>query len=90
MSGNGLIGGNIAQLEQLHTHFKGQSQAVDDLMANLSNHIHSTWWHGGVADRFRSDWESEYRPALQKLSQALHDAHVHIQGRTQALVDVGA
>lgn len=88
--GNNVIGGQIPDLQGLQANFNRQSQAVDDLMANLNTDVHDTWWVGGAADRFKSAWESEYQPALKRLSQALVDASNEVHNRVQALIAAGA
>lgn len=88
-SGTTVIGGQIPELERLHSHFVRESQAVDDLMASLNGDINATWWRGGAADRFKAAWESEYQPALKRLSQALVDAGHEVHNRAQALVAAG-
>ena len=89
-SGTTVIGGEIPALEQLHHNFQRQANAVDDLMAALNRDVDSTWWKGGAADRFRTAWETEYQPALRRLSQALVDAGDEVRHRAQLLVQVGS
>ena len=88
--GNALIGGEIPALEQLHNNFQRQAAAVDDLLAALSRDVEATWWKGGAADRFRAAWDSDYQPALRRLSQALVDAGDEVRHRAQLLVQVGS
>lgn len=91
MQGSGsVIGGEISDLHGLHTNLHSQSQAVDDLMAQLTSNLDSTWWKGGAADRFRESWESDYKPALKRLSQALVDAGDEVRARKDALIHVGS
>lgn len=89
MSGS-VIGGEIPALEHLQTSFQQQAAAVDHLLSTLSGEVNATWWHGGAADRFRSAWESDYQPALRRLSQALVDASDEVRNRAQMLVQVGS
>jgi uncharacterized protein YukE len=63
---------------------------VDDLLAALTGEVDSTWWQGGAADRFRSAWEADYKPALRRLSEALVDASNEVRNRGDMLIQVGS
>ncbi len=84
-----MIGGNIPELESLSTSLDQNSGYVTDILTNLNADLGNTWWVGGAADRFRTDWESEYQPALRSLSQALTDASTEVRRRLTALEEVG-
>ena len=85
-----IIGGEIPALEHLQVSLQRQSVTVDDLLAQLSGEVNSTWWQGGAADRFRAAWEGDYQPALRRLSQALVDASDEVRNRAQMLTQVGS
>ena len=53
-------------------------------MAALTRDVESVWWKGGAAERFRSAWDSEYQPALRRLSQALVDASDEVLHRANS------
>lgn len=84
-----LIGGNIPELESLSTSLTTNSGYVSDILTNLNADLGNTWWQGGAADRFRTDWETEYQPALTSLASALSDASAEVQRRLTALQEVG-
>lgn len=86
---NSLIGGQIPEMEQLQSNLNAQAAEVLDLMNKLSGDLEQTWWQGGAADRFRSDWETEYQPALTRLSQDLDQAATEVGRRARALIDAG-
>ena len=86
---NSLIGGQIPEMEQLQSNLNNQAGEVLDLMNKLSSDLGNTWWQGGAADRFRTDWETEYKPALTRLSNALDDAATEVGRRAQALIEAG-
>jgi uncharacterized protein YukE len=84
-----MIGGNIPELESLSASLQQNSGYVTDILTNLNADLGNTWWVGGAADRFRTDWESEYQPALRSLTQALTDASSEVHRRLTALEEVG-
>jgi uncharacterized protein YukE len=85
-----MIGGNIPELESLSASLQQNSGYVTDILTNLNADLGNTWWVGGAADRFRTDWESEYQPALRSLTQALADASTEVHRRLTALEQVGS
>jgi WXG100 family type VII secretion target len=85
-----VIGGEIAQLHTLATNLDRQSGAVDALLRELRTDLNDTFWRGGAADRFRGAWDSEYEPALNQLSAALHEAAVEVRGRADRLEEAGS
>ena len=84
------IGAEMGQLQQLGQKFTQESQTVNQLTASINGQVGSTWWKGPAADRFRQAWEGEFRPALQKLEQALQEASQEVKQRHQALEQAGS
>jgi WXG100 family type VII secretion target len=85
-----LIGAEITELHNLKQSFHRHGATVDDLMSALRSEIHSAYWKGGAADRFRTAWETEYEPALRNLSDALGDAGDEVGRRADALQNAGS
>lgn len=60
--------------------FLSQANAVTDLTNRLSNEVTNNIgpgrpaWEGPRADQFVNTWNSEFKPALDKLRQALDEA----------------
>ena len=84
-----MIKAELGKLDTLSRRLGTCSGDVDDLKANLTTLIGSTDWQGGAADRFRSAWESEFRPALDSLSAALVDGSTEVDRRRVALDHAG-
>ena len=59
------------------------------LVSTIGGQVHSTWWKGPAADRFRSSWESEFAPTLRRLEAALQEASQEISRRHDALLQAG-
>ncbi len=85
-----VIGGEIPALQHLQANLRQQSVNVEDLMAALTGDVHSTWWKGGAADRFRAAWESDFQPALRRLAEALVEASDEVRNRSEMLIQVGS
>ncbi len=85
-----VIGAEIGDLHSLNASLKRQSGTVDMLLSELTTQLHNAHWQGGAADRFRSSWETEYRPALRNLSAALIAAAEEVRRRADALTAAGA
>lgn len=73
---NGVFGANLADLDGLKTLFVNKSQEVDALTRALDGRIKpgATAWSGPGADKFRTAWESDFSPAMDKLKVALNEA----------------
>jgi uncharacterized protein YukE len=80
-----MWGGNLDQMQTLDSTFTSQAQAVVDLTSRISSTLQGTAWTGPAADRFRSDWNGQFQPALQKLEQALTDNAAIVRNRRAAI-----
>ena len=83
------IGAEMGQLQQLGQRFMSESHTVGQLTAAIGGQVHSTWWKGPAADRFRSAWEGEFAPTLRRLEAALQQASVEVNRRHEALMQAG-
>ena len=73
-----------SQMEQLAATFGHQSQAVQDVIRAIQGGVDGTTWQGNRADRFRQLWESEFRPNLLNLVEALGEHSTFIGRELQA------
>jgi len=80
----------MGQLESLGQSFNRESGTVSQLTSTIGGQVTSTWWKGPAADRFRSEWESEFAPTLRRLEAALQQASQEIGKRHQALTQAGS
>ena len=87
------IGGNLEQMDQLKATFTGRARDTETLRSQLESavttHIPSNW-EGPAAEAFRDAWNSQFRPALEKLTQALDDAAREVQNRRNAIQQAGS
>ena len=82
---NGMLGGDLAQLDALRSTFGNQVQAVDALRGAVDGALGSTQWTGPAADRFRNEWASTFVPALRRLQEALSENASIVQNRRDAI-----
>lgn len=83
------IGGEIEQLAQLKSTFDRESQVIEELTTTLRSQLQNTMWEGPAAERFRSQWSSEYESNLRKLQAALQQCGAEIARRRDALMQAG-
>jgi WXG100 family type VII secretion target len=83
------IGAEMGQLQQLGQTFSREGQNVSQLTSAISGQLNGTYWKGPAADRFRSSWESEFRPTMLRLEAALQQASQEISRRHEALTQAG-
>jgi uncharacterized protein YukE len=84
------IGATIEEMQSLQATFTRESAQVDELSSTISGQVASTWWVGPAADRFKSEWEGEFKPMLSQLQQALVDCSTEVQRRSQAISEAGS
>lgn len=67
-----------SQMEQLAVNFGRQQQAVQDVVRAIQTGLDGTTWQGARADRFHQLWNTEFRPNLMSLVEALgeHSAFI--------------
>ncbi len=73
-----------SQMEQLAGNFGRQQQAVQDVIRAIQGGIDSTTWQGARADRFQTLWNTEFRPNLTNLVNALGEHSTFISRELQA------
>ena len=80
-----MRGGNLQQMGDLSQRFNADADLVTDLESRITSVLGGTEWTGPAADRFRSDWDGQFRPALQKLTMALRENATIVQRRQEAI-----
>jgi WXG100 family type VII secretion target len=75
------VGAELGPLQQLADRFRIESDQVQQLTNTINSQVHATYWEGRAADAFRNQWESEFRPVLNRLHLALDGASTHIRGK---------
>ena len=73
-----------SQMEQLAGNFARQQQAVQDVIRAIQSGLEGTTWQGNRADRFHQLWNTEFRPSLMNLSDALGEHSSFISRELQA------
>lgn len=84
------IGGVIEQMEALTSTFRSKAAQVAELTREIDGQLANTWWVGPAAERFRSSWSGEYKPALARLQASLEEAAAEVERRKNALVQSGS
>lgn len=70
----GFYGMDVEAVQGLARQLDAKSQEITNLANQLTTQLSSTDWKGPDADRFRTDWDSIHRPALNNVAQALDTA----------------
>ncbi len=73
-----------SQMEQLAGNFARQQQAVQDVIRAIQSGLEGTTWQGARADRFHQLWNTEFRPNLMNLAEALGEHSSFITRELQA------
>lgn len=80
-----MIRADLPQLDVLSRRLSTCSQDVADLKANMTSLLDGTDWQGGAAQRVRTAWASQFRPALDEMAAALDDMSGEVAKRRAAL-----
>jgi WXG100 family type VII secretion target len=84
------IGATIEEMQSLQATFVRESATVEQLTAAISGQVGSTWWVGPAAERFKSEWEGEFKPMLARLSQQLQECSQEVSRRADAISAAGS
>jgi WXG100 family type VII secretion target len=80
-----MIGGDLAQMQQLTSQLKQAGEQIRSLQSTVSNGILGTQWTGPAADRFRNAWNDQYKRNLDQLQTALNELADEVRKRRDAL-----
>lgn len=86
---SGRIGGTVEQMQTMGTKFNGEAEQIEALVARVSSQLAGTDWEGGAAQRFRSQWEGEFKSTFQQVAQGLRDCAQEVNNRATALTQAG-
>ena len=80
-----MSGSDADALDALARQMGGKSSKIQGVSKRLGREIHGSPWHGRNADRFRRDWDGEYRRSLAAAASFLADASagLHANARQQ-------
>lgn len=84
------IGATIEEMQSLQATFSRESANVEQLTSSISGQVGSTWWVGPAAERFKSQWEGEFKPMLAQLQQSLVECSSEVARRSQAISAAGS
>lgn len=80
-----MYGANPEQLARLGSTMKHQIDTINTLISTVTSALGGTTWVGPARDQFEGDWNSTFRPALNRLGQAFDAAGQDCLLRSQDL-----
>jgi len=81
----GMIGGDLAQMQQLATQLTRAGQEIQQLQSTVTNGVVGTQWTGPASERFRNAWNDQYKRNLEQLQTALNELSDEVRKRRDAL-----
>lgn len=87
---SGRIGGTVEQMQSMGAKFESEAAEVEALVSRISSQLASTDWEGGAAQRFRTQWEGEFKSTFTNVAAGLRECGVEVKNRAQALTQAGA
>jgi WXG100 family type VII secretion target len=86
---SGRIGGTIEQMQTMGAKFNNEVTELESLVSRISAQLASTDWEGGAAQRFRAQWEGEFKSTFQQVAEGLRECASEVQNRANALTQAG-
>lgn len=86
---SGRIGGTVEQMQTMGAKFNSEVSELESLVSRVSAQLASTDWEGGAAQRFRDQWEGEFKNTFAQVAQGLRECASEVQNRANALTQAG-
>ena len=86
---SGRIGGTVEQMQTMGAKFNSEVAELESLVARISGQLASTDWEGGAAQRFRAQWDGEFKNTFAQVAQGLRECASEVQNRATALTQAG-
>lgn len=83
------IGGSIEQMKTMGTKFSAESAELESLVSRVSAQLASTQWEGGAAQRFRDQWDGEFKSTFVAVANGLRECSSELNSRANALTQAG-
>ena len=87
---SGRVGGTIEQMETMGAKFTSEVGELESLVSRISSQLASTDWEGGAAQRFRAQWEGEFKSTFGQVAQGLRECASEVSNRAKALQQAGS
>jgi uncharacterized protein YukE len=84
------IGATIEEMTTLQSTFSREAEDVTRLRSAITSQVGTTWWVGPAAERFKAQWDGEFAPMLDRLSQSLTECSQEVQRRSSAIQAAGS
>jgi hypothetical protein len=84
------IGGEVDQLTALKATFDRQSGSVAELIASIDSQLGNTYWVGPAAERFKGQWNGDFKRMLKNLQTSLAESGSEVARRREALIQAGS
>ncbi len=81
----GRIGGTVEQMTTMGSQFGNEADAIGALVSRITSQLNSTDWEGGAAQRFRDQWNGEFKGVFNKVETGLRECGNEVRNRASAL-----
>jgi WXG100 family type VII secretion target len=86
---SGRIGGTVEQMNTMGAQFNNEADTLNSLVARVTSQLNATDWEGGAAQRFRDQWNGEFRSTFAQVEQGLRECATEVRNRAEALTQAG-
>ncbi len=86
---SGRIGGTVEQMNTMGTKFNSEAAELDSLVSRVTAQLAGTDWEGGAAQRFRDQWNGEFKATFVAVSNGLRECSAELNNRASALTQAG-
>jgi len=77
------MGADVEQLDTLAKKFDTEAEQLNQTINQIGSQVKPVWWQGRDADRFRSEWDSQFAAQLRRISESLKQAGQGVRRQAQ-------
>ncbi len=81
----GRAGANIEQLRGLARRFNAEAGKIRQSASAIKSQMGNLWWEGPGAERFKNEWESQHRLAINRIVEHLEQAAAYCKQQADEL-----
>lgn len=67
----GQLGADVEALDRLSKKFNEESEKIRQAVSQITSQVQGVWWKGQDAEKFKGEWNGQYKAQLTKVADAL-------------------
>lgn len=79
----GQLGADVEALDRLSKKFNQEAEAIRQAVSQITSQVQGVWWKGQDAEKFKGEWNGQYRAQLLKVADALKQVGEVVQKQAE-------